>query len=178
MAPRNPPTVVVDVTLDSRVMHRLTDYAREHGTTSEAVLVESVQAFLDRYPLREQKEPDGTDYGQAAVFTSQAFNLVAITDTGDHRRHKTVTNDIERVLASLVAEGRLVVGHPYQRVLYCDSDGQWDQVIIDDACQFVRFARMTGMDREPVSGRPDPRMLLAALLLQETFYGGRDGDSH
>ncbi|CAB3758720.1 hypothetical protein [Paraburkholderia humisilvae] len=109
-----------------------------------------------------------------AVFRTETFNLVAITDCGQHDQHKTVTNDIEHVLASLVDEGRLVVGHPYQRVLYCDSDGQWDQVVVDAHCRFVRFASITGIGAERPSGS-DPRMLLGALLLQEMFYGGQHG---
>jgi hypothetical protein len=111
-----------------------------------------------------------------AVFQTQAFNLVAVTDTGQHDRHRTVTNDIEYVLATLVAEGRLVRGHPYQRVLYRDSEGQWDQVVIDANCEFVRFAQVTGSERELVSGTV-PRALLAALLL-EIREGGAHGDAH
>ncbi|WP_395066241.1 hypothetical protein [Paraburkholderia silvatlantica] len=104
-----------------------------------------------------------------AAFHTEAFNLVTIKDLGPHDRHATVTNDIEGVLASLVAAGRLVKGHPYQRVLYCDSEGQWDQVVIDDACEFVRFEQITG-ERKPVMDT-DPRALLAALLLLEMNKG-------
>ena len=74
-----------------------------------------------------------------ATYTTRTLNLCAITDIGPHDMHRTVTNDIEHVLADLVERGQLVPGHPLQRVICCDSEGYWDRVIIDDRCRFVKF---------------------------------------
>jgi len=55
----------------------------------------------------------------------------------------TVTNDIDAVLIDLadrVKAGLLVPGHPNQRVIDRDSEDYWDQVVIDDRCQFVPYA--------------------------------------
>ncbi|CAB3682139.1 hypothetical protein R8871_02571 [Paraburkholderia graminis C4D1M] len=113
-----------------------------------------------------------------AIYQTEAFNLVAITDLKQPEA-KSVTNDIENVLAALVDGGRLIIGHPCQRVRYCDSDGSWDQVVIDAQCQFVRFAPISSKDGERQQMTDtDPRSLLATLLLQEMYYGGQHGDAH
>ncbi|MBB5413480.1 hypothetical protein HDG34_007458 [Paraburkholderia sp. HC6.4b] len=49
-------------------------------------------------------------------YLTRTFNLIAITDL-DEEGHKSVTNDIEAVLADLVEAGQLVPDHPYQRVI-------------------------------------------------------------
>ncbi|MBB5496877.1 hypothetical protein [Paraburkholderia sp. MM5384-R2] len=61
--------------------------------------------------------------------------MVAVADL-NQPGHRSVTNDIENVIADLVRVGALLSG---DRVIYRDSDGVWDQVIIDDACRFERF---------------------------------------
>jgi hypothetical protein len=65
----------------------------------------------------------------------QRFTFVAITDL-DEPGFPSVTNDIENVLAALVEAGLLVAG---RLVIYQDSEGIWDQVVIDANCIFVRF---------------------------------------
>jgi len=42
-------------------MARVTAYARRRGTTPEAVLLQSIQAFLDTYPLPEDDRASGGD---------------------------------------------------------------------------------------------------------------------
>jgi hypothetical protein len=70
------------------------------------------------------------------------------------------------------------VDHPYQRVIYRDSEHIWDQVVIDDACRFVRFAPLK---EKPEDLRPepaaDPRALFALLLLHECYAGIPGGTS-
>jgi hypothetical protein len=41
------PNTRIDLSLDAQVMNRLERYARQHGITPEAVLLQSVIAFLD-----------------------------------------------------------------------------------------------------------------------------------
>jgi hypothetical protein len=104
-----------------------------------------------------------------AIYQTQSFNLVALTDTGHNLECMTVTNDVEQVLSTLKAAGRLIENHPYQRVLYCDSDGVWDEIVINGQCAFVGF-RAIGKDRTP-DPEADPRVLFAALLLHEVRTG-------
>jgi hypothetical protein len=108
-----------------------------------------------------------------AIYQVQSFNLVALTDTGHNLECQTVTNDIEHVLATLTESGRLIKGHPYQRVIYCDSDGYWDKVIIDTGCNFVTFAPLSTNRREEFRLGPDadPRMIFATMLLHEASEG-------
>jgi hypothetical protein len=63
----------------------------------------------------------------------QAEPLV-IKDIG--RDAKSVTNDAENVVADLIKQGHLPAG---RRLLYYDSDGQLDELLIKDG-QFVGFA--------------------------------------
>jgi hypothetical protein len=65
----------------------------------------------------------------------ERFTFLAITDL-DEPGYPSVTNDIENVLAALLDAGLLVTG---RLVIYRDSMGVWDQVIIDDRCQFKHF---------------------------------------
>jgi len=57
----------------------------------------------------------------------------------------SVTNDIENVLRVLVASDNL---KPGMRVVYCDTEGMWDEVVIDDQCAFVRFRLMQVPSRD------------------------------
>lgn len=103
-----------------------------------------------------------------ATYKTHTLNLCAIQDTGDHSKQRTVTNDIENVLRALMATGELKTGHPYQRVIYRDSDGRWDIVEIDSACNFVRFAPISEAHSDkPIPSDIDPRLLFAMLLLDE-----------
>lgn len=48
----------------------------------------------------------------------------------------SVTNDVEDVVARLVADGRLPVG---RRLFYFDSDGRLDEIVVERG-EFSRFA--------------------------------------
>ncbi|MBB5442957.1 MULTISPECIES: hypothetical protein [unclassified Paraburkholderia] len=99
-------------------------------------------------------------------YLTRTFNLIAITDL-DKEGHKSVTNDIEAVLADLAEAGQLVPDHSYQRVIYRDSKGRWDQVVIDEACQFVRFAPVLDGGIIESSAEQDLRLALSRMLLGE-----------
>lgn len=58
---------------------------------------------------------------------------LVIRDIGPWERHKTVTNDVEDVVALLARE---YVLKPGQRLEYYDSEGQRDQIFVSDG----RFA--------------------------------------
>lgn len=59
-----------------------------------------------------------------------------IRDLGPWDQHLTVTNDAENVVRSLVAEGRLPAG---RRLLYYDSDGRLDEILVSDRGEFLGF---------------------------------------
>lgn len=61
-------------------------------------------------------------------------DVVFVTDLDDGGR--SVTNDIEQVCAELATRGALSPGH---RLVYRDSEGIWDEVMLDSACAFVDF---------------------------------------
>lgn len=63
------------------------------------------------------------------------FRFVTITSE-DQQGLKSLTNDMENVLARLVKNGELVSG---DTVIYMDSLNIWDQVLIDANCIFVGF---------------------------------------
>ena len=71
----------------------------------------------------------------AAKIYRRRLTFLALTDLNE-AGYPSVTNDVENVLAALVAAGLLVSG---RLVIYCDSQGVWDQVLIDGACRFVDF---------------------------------------
>jgi hypothetical protein len=48
----------------------------------------------------------------------------------------TITNNVEHVLAELVETGLL---YPGERVIYRDTTGRWDEIVIDSRCAFVGF---------------------------------------
>ncbi|MGF6607040.1 hypothetical protein OKW45_001940 [Paraburkholderia sp. WSM4175] len=94
------------------------------------------------------------------VRASYAFNrlspdIVAIADL-NVSGCRSVTNDIENVLADLVRLAALLTG---DRVIYRDSAGVWDQVIIDDACRFKGFESI---------GASSPVAAVLRLIAQET----------
>jgi len=49
----------------------------------------------------------------------------------------SVTNGVEMVVEALVKHGVL---KPGMRLFYFDSDNALDEIVIDDHCEFVRFA--------------------------------------
>lgn len=49
----------VDVSVDADLMARLVRYARQHGTTPEALLLQSVQWFMERHPTSKRNPRGG-----------------------------------------------------------------------------------------------------------------------
>ncbi|TCK32597.1 hypothetical protein B0G84_8412 [Paraburkholderia sp. BL8N3] len=76
------------------------------------------------------------------AFTVFHLRFVCITDLDEGGM--TVTNDVKRVLASLVQTDELCSG---DIVIYQDSEGWWDQVVIDHECHFVEFKSLN--ERSP-----------------------------
>jgi hypothetical protein len=73
-----------------------------------------------------------------AAFSIEHASFVCVTDL-DLDGARSVTNDIENVIADLVTMERLFPG---DRLIYRDSEGTWDEVVLDDACRFVDFRRL------------------------------------
>jgi hypothetical protein len=48
----------VNLSIEARLMARLMRYARQHGTTPEALLLQSVEAFLDSRSVSELEPVD------------------------------------------------------------------------------------------------------------------------
>jgi hypothetical protein len=113
-----------------------------------------------------------------AIYQTQTYNIVAITDLGLEGAI-SVTNAIESVLKSLVEAGRLIPGHPYQRVIYRDSDGHWDRVDIDEQCRFVRFAPIARSWKHEPMLDTDPRLPMISMLADDRLGDLWDGaDAH
>lgn len=68
------------------------------------------------------------------TFTVEQLRFVCITDLDEGGM--SVTNDVERVLASLVSTNELRAG---DIVIYRDSEGTWDQIVTDHECRFLDF---------------------------------------
>jgi hypothetical protein len=57
----------------------------------------------------------------------------------------SVTNDIERVIADLVSEGDITPG---MHVVYQDTQGVWDEVLISETCTFAGFRSLNAATRD------------------------------
>lgn len=68
------------------------------------------------------------------TFALEQLRFVCITDLD--RGGMSVTNDVERVLASLVSTNELRTG---DIVIYRDTEGTWDQIVTDEECRFLDF---------------------------------------
>lgn len=53
MPANSPGGVSLDLEIDAALMDRLTRFASERGITTEALLIQSVEFFLDSYPPYE-----------------------------------------------------------------------------------------------------------------------------
>ena len=84
--------------------------------------------------------PITAEVSRGAVSFTQRF--MTIEDMNDGM---SVTNDIEAVLHALVWQGSLM---PLHRVIYADSEGVWDEVIIDEQCRFVDFKAWRAPSRD------------------------------
>lgn len=60
-------------------------------------------------------------------------DMVYIVDTSDGRPVTSVTNDAEGVCR------RVNLEHPGKRIIYCDTDGNWDELRHDNG-RFIGFA--------------------------------------
>ena len=53
----------------------------------------------------------------------------------------TVTNDAENVLAKIAKAGDMC-----SKVIYRDSEGEWDELVVDSAMQFLSFRSLHERD--------------------------------
>ena len=67
-------------------------------------------------------------------------NVIAIID---HADGKSVTNDAENVIADLVRQGFDLSQY---RVIYKDTRGIWDQILVDRAGRFAGFSSINERD--------------------------------
>ena len=75
-----------------------------------------------------------------AVFSYQTFgNVIAVID---HDQGRSVTNDAEAVVAQL---GRKFDLSQY-RLIYKDTRGIWDQMLVDRTGQFAGFSSINERD--------------------------------
>jgi hypothetical protein len=75
-----------------------------------------------------------------AVFSYQTYgNVIAITD---HDQGRSVTNDAENVIADLAANFDL----SRYRVIYRDTRGIWDQLLVDRTGRFAGFSSINERD--------------------------------
>jgi hypothetical protein len=70
------------------------------------------------------------EYGKR---TGKRHTFLAVTD---HDDGMSVTNDVENVLRTLCDAEEL---RPGMRVIYRDTEGVWDEIVIDARCEFVGF---------------------------------------
>lgn len=68
----------------------------------------------------------------------------------------SLTNDIENALHALVMGSTLMPG---MRVIYADSEGIWDEVIIDEQCRFVDFRAWRAPTRDDCA-----RMVIESIV--------------
>jgi hypothetical protein len=67
-------------------------------------------------------------------------NVIAITD---HDGGRSVTNDAENVIADLARQGFDLSRHP---VIYQDTRGIWDQLLVDRTGRFAGFSCLNERD--------------------------------
>jgi hypothetical protein len=80
------------------------------------------------------------------VFFPDKHVVVIIDEYEDAIPTRTVTNDAEAVIADLVRDKWLPEG---DRVVYRDTEGQWDELLVKDG-RFAGFAFL-GKPGEPVT---------------------------
>lgn len=74
-------------------------------------------------------------------------NVIAIVD---HDGPCSVTNDAENVIADLVARG---FDLSRSQVIYCDTLGIWDQILIDRTGHFAGFSSLNERDLAAALGK-------------------------
>jgi hypothetical protein len=67
-----------------------------------------------------------------AIYKTEWVNdgVLCIRDIGHDMGHKSVTNDVENVVTTLLNTGELKLG---MKLLYYDSQGDLDQIEFDDS---------------------------------------------
>lgn len=73
------------------------------------------------------------------VIESDSHERIVIRDVGPWDEFPSVTNGAEAVIEKLVREGRLPTDLPGKRVLYYDSEGVLDELVVEKG-RFARFA--------------------------------------
>lgn len=73
------------------------------------------------------------------VIAETTPSALVIRDLGPWDRFPTVTNDVEQVLAELLAAGELRHSSG-RRLFYYDSEGRKDEILFDERGMFVAFA--------------------------------------
>ena len=104
--------------------------------------------------MRPRRKPESIAKAARTLFLSRRIGLrcvfsvmhkgtfCAVVDTG-HKDHMSVTNDAERVVEFLKQNGDLNV--PGTRVIYRDSEGRWDEMLIADG-KFSGFRHVGAKD--------------------------------
>ena len=70
------------------------------------------------------------------IIVGEDQNMLVIRDVGPWDQHPSVTNDAENVVLELAGQNLL---QPGRRLLYYDSDGRLDEMLIKDGV-FLGFA--------------------------------------
>jgi hypothetical protein len=96
-----------------------------------------------RFTLRSNNEP-------RSVYSRAVYgNVIAIID---HDQGRSVTNDAANVINDLVREGFDLSQY---RVIYRDTRGIWDQVLVDRTGQFAGFSSINERDlRDALASSP------------------------
>jgi hypothetical protein len=74
-------------------------------------------------------------------------NIIAIIDHGEG---KSVTNDAENVIEDLARQG---FDFTHYRVVYKDTRGIWDQILVDRAGHFAGFSSINERDLPAALGK-------------------------
>ncbi len=94
------------------------------------------------------------------------------------RGSKSVTNDVENVIAEIQAQlydqaadsgfvEPLRLGD--MTVIYKDSAGRWDEIIVRDQCEFEKFGPLLD-PRDPENDDPEARALYAVAWRARRLY--------
>ena len=78
-----------------------------------------------------------------SIYSTKVVRFVCVTDLNEAGA-RSVTNDIDNVIADLVEVGNLRCG---DQLIYRDSEGRWDQVVLDDELHFVSFSPLHSPSR-------------------------------
>lgn len=77
----------------------------------------------------------------ANFYHETIYGVLVITDL--NLGNKSVTNDADNVLRKIKAKGDLC-----SKVIYQDSHGMWDEIIVGSAMQFMGFRSLNERDMQ------------------------------